>query len=192
MREPKDTGEFEIVRVNSGKKIQRYKAYEQGEILPLVCATLPLIGTDEIAELLRSGKKRLLGNEWVFFMSEHKKAEDRTTLETLTRGLKEELNYTMENGFFDLDEEIILKYRDRACQKALRWKVHSYVVPINSLSDLTPDGKEIIEIRSRPIDEVMHDLYKKKSIYKKFSPELFFKTIDMRTRQVIADNKINY
>ncbi len=192
MRETKDTGEFEIVRVNSGKKLQRFKAYEQGEILPLVCATLPLIGTDKIVELLRSRKKRILGNEWVFFMSEHKKAEDGTALETLVRGLKEELNYTMNEGFFDLDEEIKLIYRAKKCQKPLRWNLNPYVVPIKNLSDLTPDGKEIIEIRARPIDEVMHDIYKKNSIYKNFRPESFLKTLETHTRRVIELKKTNY
>lgn len=192
MREPKDTGEFEIVRVNGGQKIQRYKAYEQGKILPLVCATLPLIGTDKIVELLRSGKKRILGNEWVLFMSEHKKVEDGTTLETLVRGLKEELNYTMENGFFEIDEQINLRYQDKKCQKPLRWKVNSYVVPIKSLSDLTPDGKEILEIRARPIDEVIQDLHKKRELYKKFSPDSFLKNLEKYTRRVIDLKNHNY
>ncbi len=192
MHASKDTGEFEIVRIGGGRKIQRYKAYEQGAVLPLVCATLPLIGTNEIAELLRSKEKRVLPNNWIFFMSEHEKAEDRTALETLVRGLKEEVNYTMENGFFDLGEEINLKYQDKKCQKPWRWKVHLYVVPIKSLSDLTPDGKEIIEVRSRPIDQVMQDIYKKGSPYKNFKPELFIKTIEMHTRRVINLKKSNY
>ena len=96
------------------------------------------------------------------------------------------------NGLFDPDEEIQLSYRDRESNLSLRWKVNPYVVPIKNISDLTPDGKEILGVRARPIDEVMREVYGKNSTYKRFSPESFFKLLEKHTRHIIDNINPNY
>jgi len=187
-----DTGELEIVRIRRGRQVRRWKAYEQGESLPLVCATLPIIGTDEIVELLRSPQKRVMGGEWIFFLSEHRKAGDDSARSALARGLKEELSYVARNGFFDPDEQMDLSYLDTQSKLYLRWKAYPYVVPIRSLSDLTPDGKEILKVRARPIDEVIRDVYRKNSPYGHFSPESFLKALEKHTRHIMDNINPNY
>ncbi len=181
-----DTGELEIVSTSRGFKIKRWKAYERGEPLPLVCAVLPIIGTDKIVELLRSPKKRVMGGEWIFFLSEHQKASDTSARAALERGFREEVRYALEDKtFFDSRERRALSYQSTNCQNPLRWKAQIYVVPIKDLSALTPDGNEILDVRTRHINEVMHDVYKKNSSYKGFSPESFLKALEQHTRRVI-------
>ncbi len=172
--------------------MQRLKAYEQGESLPLVCATLPIIGTDEIVELLRGPQKRVMRGKWIFFLSEHQKACDDSARSALVRGLKEEIGYAIRHGFFDPDEQIDLRYQSAECQTTLRWRAHPYVVPIRSLSDLTPDRVEIIDIRARPIDEVMRDVYRKNSPYRHFTPEKFLKVLEKHTRHIMENINLNY
>lgn len=188
----KDLEESEIVALNPdnkrSRKVQRWRAYEQGESLPLVCATIPIIGTDKIVELLRSPKKRVMPNEWIFFLSEHQKASDDSARTTLERGFKEEVGYDLSRKrLFDPDERINLRYKSIDCRRPLLWKAGIYVVPIRRLSELTPDGDEILDIRERPIGEVLCDVYKKGSPYKRFSPEEFFKALEKHTRYIIAN-----
>ena len=188
-----DTGELEMVKIRRGRQGSRWKAYEQGESLPLVCATLPIIGTDKIVELMRSPQKRVMGGEWIFFLSEHQKPRDDSGRSALVRGLKEEVGYDSKRyGLFDPDEQISLRYQSAEHQKPLRWRVHPYVVPIARLSDLTLDGKEILEVRARPIDEVMCEVYRENSPYRRFSPKSFFKVLEKHTRHIINNINFNY
>ena len=188
----KDLEESEIVVLNPNDKrsrrVQRWRAYEQGESLPLVCATIPIIGTDKVVELFRSPKKRVMPSEWIFFLSEHQKASDDSARTALERGFKEEVGYDLRRKrLFDPDERINLRYKSIDCRRHLLWKAGLYVVPIIRLSELTPDQDEILDIRERPLEEVLRDVYKKGSPYKRFNPEKFFKTLEKHTRYIMEN-----
>lgn len=189
MHEPEDSEELELVKLaypsKSRKLVQRHQAYEQGRPLPLVCATIPIIGTEKIVELFRSPSKRVMGGEWIFFLSEHQKPTDHSPRRALNRGFNEELGYRLDkNNIIDPQEHINLKYRETACQRTLSWSANIYVVPIRDIKELNPDKEEILDVRVRPLEQVMKDVYRRNSPYKHFSPRVFLETLEKYTRQL--------
>lgn len=183
MIQPEDSGEMELVPLPSGRAVQRWKAYKNSEPIPLVCATLPIIGTTKVAELLRSNKKRVLRNQWTYFMTEHQKHTDKLPLDALRRGLHEELGYELTEHKDPL-QKIQISYV-HAGKQPLKWIAHLYVVPIRSLDELTPDGKEIVEVRARPLTTIINESLRSGSRYHRFKPASFLGTLNYHTQKVI-------
>src|SRR3989338_9044072 len=107
---PEDKSEIELVPLQDGRHVRRWKAHEDSETLPLVCATIPIIGTDKLVELLRSPKKRVLGGQWIYWMSEHQKHTEKSPIEALRRGLREEVGYDLSGEYINLNKPILISY----------------------------------------------------------------------------------
>lgn len=187
-----DSGEFDLVNItkrgNPRRVVrERVVAYEMGERLPLVCATMPIIGTNNIVELFRSPKKRVMGNKWIFFLSEHEQIKDASPRQALKRGFQEELGYRPKE-ILDTRNSINIEYHLKNCTpKVLRWSAHIYIVPVRNIDDLKPDGEEILDIRSRPLSEVIHGANLKRSAYRMFSPHSFMEYMFAQT-QIVLDS----
>ncbi len=169
-----------------GKPVKRGKAQDCKRRLNLVCATFPIIGKNKIVELKRSSEKRILGGKWVCFLSEHSKPEDHTSLNTLRRGVREEVGYNFRRNFYDPRDTLDVSYSHE--YESFFWAVSLFVVPIRSLYQLIPDEKEIIDIRERDMDEVFRESKKKDSIYHEFKPIYFMNRLERYTRH-ITNNK---
>ncbi len=173
----------EPVSPTKGKPVKRGKAQDCERRLNLVCATFPIIEKNKIVELKRSPEKRILGNKWVCFLSEHSKPEDHTLLNTLRRGVREEVKYNFRRNFYDPKVTLDVSYNDE--DESFFWAIGLFVVPIRSLYQLIPDEKEIVDIRERDMDEVFKESKKKNSIYHGFKPIYFMDRLEKYTRQTL-------
>ena len=180
-----ESEEMELVPLPSGRIIERWKAHEDSETLPLVCATLPIIGTNKAVELLRGSQKRVLPNHWIYWMSEHQKHTEKTPLEALRRGLREEVGYDLTKDYYDPHQSILISYENKGIK--LNWLAHLYVVPIHNFSELTPDGKENVDLRVRPFNKIVEEALKKGSHYHRFKPESFLEALNYHTKHVLRD-----
>jgi hypothetical protein len=179
----------ELVSPNKGKPVKRGKAQNYGRRLRLACATFPILGTNRLVELKRSPNKKILGDQWIFFLSEHAKHEDNEIISTLRRGVYEEVNYKFRRDFLECHKEGLLDISYEGANEIFYWSVGLFVVPIRSIGLLKPDGKEIIEIRERNIDEVFCETKKSDSIYKGFRPNSFLKILEQDTRNILYTYK---
>ena len=155
------------------RPITRERANKEGYVSPIICATLPLLGTNKIIENLRGPKSDFLSNEWLFFATEHRKASDDTYLATLIRGMKEEFNYEVnEQKIYNPRLEAEISYELPGGKRAVKY-AKFYVVPVKSLDDLSPDGEEVIELRERRYSAIRKAIIRGSHLLSKIEPKHF-------------------
>ncbi len=180
----------EAVSPTRGKPVKRGRAQDYARRLNLVCATFPIIGKNKIVELKRSPEKRVLGDKWLCFLSEHSKPGDHTFLNALRRGAREEVGYSFKRNFYDPKDTLYISYDGE--KESFFWTAGLFVIPIRSLHQLNPDKKEIVDIRERDIDEVFREAKKDNSIYERFKPEDFMKRLEEHTRHTLNSKRKKY
>lgn len=178
----------ESVSSARGKSVKRGKAQDYGRRLRLVCATFPILGSNNLVELKRSPEKRVLGGKWIFFLSEHAKSEDVgakdvDTLQTLRRGVNEELNHRFRWSFYDPQDVIDMSYQGDS--EKYFWSASLFVIPVRSVRQLRPDGREILDLRVRNIDRVFEEARSRDSVYSGFKPNSFIERLEGHTRKAL-------
>lgn len=177
----------EVIPIDGNIVLPRWKASQSGRILPLVCATLPILRKGKIVELLRHKDKKVLGGEWVPFLSEHVKPRDNSDLNAIRRGAKEELGYfPLISAVYNPKDSMNIAYISEE-NNILYWRASLFVIPIRSIKQLTPDLTEIVDIRERNIDELFREIKKKDSIYSRFWPREFLVKLEQYTREIERD-----
>ena len=155
------------------RPITRERANKEGYASPIICATLPILGSNKIIENLRGPESGFLPDEWLIFALEHMKTSDVNYISTLIRGLKEEFNYKInEHKIYNPRLEAEIGY-ELPGGKRIRKYAKFYVVPVENLEDLTPDGEEVTELRERKYQVVRKSIIRGKHLLSKTEPKHF-------------------
>ncbi len=174
----------ESVSPANGKPVKRGPAQNYGRRLNLVCATFPILKNGKIVELKRNPEKRVLGDEWIFFLSEHVVPKDQGSLNALRRGVSEEVNYKFRWDFYDPRDTPYISYEHE--KEQLFWSAGLFVIPIRDLRQLRPDYQEILDIRETDMDKVFAEARRKDSIYGRFKPSSFIEKLERHTRHALT------
>lgn len=162
----------QVVPLAESNSMLRGEAYRLGKTLQLACALFPIIGTTHIVELLRHPGKYILPDQWICFLSEHVRPEDREVRAALQRGVYEELGYYPAlDTIHTVTKPIKLSYTDPQKRVRFQWLAHFYIVPLSDINQLHPDGNEIIGVRQRDINHIVKEAHKKCSFYRGFTPQ---------------------
>ena len=160
-----------------------------GEKPLLVCATFPILGTNNIVELYRNPDRKVLGGNWICCLTEHVIKEDSSLMGTVKRGTKEELGYNpLQRSITELRSSFDLSYTSPE-GRLFRWNTRLFVIPIRNIKQLNPDGKEILDLRERPINEVFEEARQRDSFYQRFKPKSFMEEIEGYTQKVMSEHE---
>ena len=155
----------------------------------LVCATFPILGTENIVDLYRNPDRKVLGGEWICCLTEHVIKEDQSLMGAVIRGTKEELGYKpLQRLITEIRPSFDLSYTSPE-EQIFRWNIRLFVIPIRNIKQLNPDGKEILGLRERPINEVFREARQKDSFYQRFKPKSFIDKIERYTQKVMSEHE---
>ncbi len=134
---------------------------DYGSDTPLVCAAVALLdGTMRVVENLRSNDRKILPGVWLPLIVGHKRKEDKSYKDAMSRELLEEIGYQMDpNKLIQIGVSggsIRYKISDK---EELRGHLRLYIARVPDFSLLSPDGVEIKELRARRFRDVRSDVY---------------------------------